>query len=154
MGQDGVGSSEASQSPSSSQEANQNTMCVSEEIASLSCNNLSTGDIRGVQDDKNSMLGMIYVIQGSSGTGTREASSTASCNSGDYIISGFFSVSTDTASLTFKSILENLDPENNNYTIKVSSNPEESLIVIAYAVCFDNPLYFLFFNSDCQKQII
>jgi hypothetical protein len=44
IGQDGEGN-EASQSENSSQENNQNSMCVSGEITSLSCNNLSSETI-------------------------------------------------------------------------------------------------------------
>jgi len=45
LGQDGDGDNEASQSESSSQYSNQNSMCVSGESNSLSCNNLSSESI-------------------------------------------------------------------------------------------------------------
>jgi hypothetical protein len=145
LGQDGDGN-EASQSESSSQSANQNSMCVSGDSTSLSCNNLSAENDNVIQEDTRSISGKIYVIDGpivKSVSG--KASSTANCNPGDSIVSGFLSASADpestnTQDIPIRSISENLDPESNEYTIqwRTLSN-ERPFILTGHAVCFDNP---------------
>lgn len=132
---------EASQSESSSQDVNQRTMCVSGESTSLSCNNLAAENNNGIQRDANSMDKKIYVIQGPSEipVSRGEASSTAICNPDDSIISGFFSISKDRTSINFRDITENLDLENNEYSIHVAGGFEEIFTVTANAVCFKNP---------------
>ena len=142
--QDGDGN-EASQSKSSSQSTNQNSMCVSGESTSLSCNNPSSEDSKGIQRDTNSMDGMIYVIQGLSVTPVSrgEATSTAGCNAGDSIISGYFSVSEDGNGIKFREITENLHPENNEYGVHIrAAFQNDEYTLKSNAVCFNNPIEF------------
>jgi len=142
LGQDGEGDNEASQIESSSQETDQNSMCVSGDTTELGCNNLSSEENNRVQEDGTSLNGKIYVVQGPSVTpeSRGEATSSANCNSGDTIISGFFSVSEDFNPTFFREITENLDPESNEYSIFIKAASDgDDYTLIGNAVCFDNP---------------
>jgi hypothetical protein len=141
LGQEGDGN-EASQSDETSQETSQNSMCVSGDTTELGCNNLSSEENNRVQEDRNSLNGKIYVVQGPSVTpeSRGEATSSANCNSGDSIISGFFSVSEDFNPTFFRAITENLDPESNEYSIFIKAASDgDDYTLIGNAVCFDNP---------------
>ncbi|WP_148686269.1 hypothetical protein [Candidatus Nitrosocosmicus hydrocola] len=143
LGQEGDGN-EASQSESSSQSTNQNSMCVSGESTSLSCNDFSyqrTGDFDPNQQGQRSMIGKIYEVIGPSSQSTFSATSDASCSSGDSVISGGFKrgfvgddfVNTDNE-------LDSFMLDGDTWRVYMSDRGGVAeLKVTAYAYCFDNP---------------
>jgi hypothetical protein len=108
LGQEGDSDNEASRSENSSQETNQNSMCVSSEITSLSCNKLSSeinaasipgeqgpegpSDAQGATGPQGpagpqSVAEKISSVVGPVSTGSNTIS-TATCNPGETAISG------------------------------------------------------------------
>lgn len=90
LGQDGEGDNESFQSESSSQESNQNNMCVSGENTSLSCNNLSSeNNDRQTREDEQkplSIQGKIYQKSNSDTEDEDNYIATVSCEEGDTAI--------------------------------------------------------------------
>ena len=180
VGQEGAGN-KASQSDSSSQETSQDSRCLSGEITSLSCNNLSSESIgasvpgeqgpagpqgpqgpqgqpgatgesgaQGPQGETGatgpagpqSVLGKIYTVEGNpvnvitSGPPPR---STASCNDGDSLISGYFNARNNQNPGALRVINQSPDFAENDWTIQIGGNEGDSISYQAFAICFDNP---------------
>jgi hypothetical protein len=171
VGQEGAGN-KASQSDSSSQETSQDSRCLSGEITSLSCNNLSSESIgasvpgeqgpagpQGPQGPQGqpgatgesgatgpagpqSVLGKIYTVEGNpvnvitSGPPPR---STASCNDGDSLISGYFNARNNQNPGALRVINQSPDFAENDWTIQIGGNEGDSISYQAFAICFDNP---------------
>jgi hypothetical protein len=145
LGQDGDGN-EASQSEESSQSTNQNSMCVSGESTSLSCNNLSSDSIGasvpGEQgatgpEGPQSMEGKAYSVVGETATGNDSpTTSTANCESGDTVMGGGYDITIIALENT-----ENIHsgPANGMTGWTATIDVHGTIGITAIAVCFDNP---------------
>lgn len=156
LGLDGDDDNDTSQPETSSQEANHHSMCVSGDITSLSCNNLSSESIgdyalgpkgptgekgdRGPQGPAGpqSLVGKIYTAeQVTDDTSPFEAFS--QCDPGDYAISGvtYYRYLGDTvAPLAF---LQTGQSSLDSWGIAATPLMEDDFEVFAMAYCFDNP---------------
>jgi len=160
IGQEGDGN-EALQSDESSQNNNQNSMCVSGDITSLSCNNLSSENGGGTvsqgeqgpqgppgrQGEKGdsgaqgpegpsgpqSIDGKAYKVTGKA-AGNGETS-TAYCKEGDEVLSGGYKLFKDASAYEFRL---NTVPTDNLDGWEVSALGSDNLSVTPVAVCFDN----------------
>jgi hypothetical protein len=153
LSQEGDGN-EASQSDEYSQNSNQNSMCVSGESTSSSCNNLSSESTgahgqdeqgpagpRGEKGDKGpegpagvqSINGKAYKITGKA-AGDGETS-TAKCKEGDTVISGGFKLFKDSSTYEFR--LNSVPTDDlDGWEVSASGGRAD---VTPVAICFDNP---------------
>lgn len=143
LGQEGEGN-EASRSESTSEDNNQNSMCVSGESTSLSCNNLSnqaTGAFNPDEQGPQSMAGKIYEVIGPTSQSLSSATSDAFCSKGDSVISGGFKsgvIGNDF--LNANPELDSIMLDSDNWRVFSSGGAGIGVIkVTAYAYCFDNP---------------
>ena len=142
IGQEGDGN-EASQNESSSQSANQNSMCVSGDSTSLGCNNLSSEntDRQKGDDEQNpiSIQGMIYQKSNSDTEDEGNYLATVSCDPGDTAISSNFKIDgVDSQSSRVNILLNTLDIPTNQATVEIATLTEEAVVTV-YINCFDNP---------------
>jgi hypothetical protein len=140
LSQEGEGDNQASQTDSSSQETNQNSMCVSGEITSLSCNNLSSENADSqAGDDKQkplSIQGKIYQKSNTDADDEANLLATVSCEPGDTAISSNFKL--DGLMTSSRGLSNTLDISNNQATVEFKT-VQDPFSVTVYINCFDNP---------------
>jgi len=151
IGQDDDGN-EASQSDETSQSSNQNSICVSGESVSLSCNNLSSElsgvGIPGEQGPAGppsappSLAGNVYLVIGNPVNAPPYEVSTASCKEGDTLVSGYGSGGVKSPDSAIGEILNQASLAENQfvYSITPAGNiDDQGATYFASAICFDNP---------------
>jgi len=140
LGQDGDGN-EASQSDESSQDSNQNNMCVSGESTSLSCINLSSENAGSGQDEQGpagpqSVNGKIYYAYGNNVAAANPAISDASCREGDSLISGSYNLLIRGDASNLVALVSG--PNGNDWHVLIGGSGTTKYDLNAIAICFDN----------------
>ncbi|ALI37235.1 hypothetical protein NMY3_03048 [Candidatus Nitrosocosmicus oleophilus] len=129
------------QNEENTQKTNQDSMCISGDSTSLSCNTLSSSSVgasnSGETDQVSfSLVGKTYSITGETDTGIGEASSIAECNSGDSVLSGGFLFNNlGTPEYVTLSRAEGTS----SWISEIQGDSGIRFQVTAYALCFDNP---------------
>lgn len=135
-----------SQNEENSQNAEQNSMCVSGDSTSFSCNNLSSENIDGTIGEgpqgppgPQSIDGKVYEVVGDEVEGNNKIiTSTANCDEGDTVMSGGFDISPqswDTTGAIQSGPTSDLD----GWEATVETGGKIDTTLTATAVCFDNP---------------
>lgn len=147
IGQDGDGD-EASQSDEKSQNSDPNSMCVSGESVSLSCNNLASKNIGGTNGadslDPFSLRSIADNVYNVTGETVRAGSSdyvtaTANCEIGDTVISGGFDITTGYQFFGVTDIKDGPTSDLNGWQVVLRAGHNLAVQFAANAVCFDNP---------------
>ena len=130
---------EASESEEKSQDSNQNSMCVSGESVSLSCNNLSSEQGSKETAETQSISGKLYTVEGPLTSRPDIASSTADCREGDDVLSGGFDAINRNPNAAINSIQSHKLSSSSWAATIDALHPTEPVAIQAFAYCFDNP---------------